>query len=308
MNIQQLRYLNEVVRCNLNISEAAAALFTSQPGVSKQIRLLEEELGVDIFVRNGKRIAAVTDPGHEVLGIARRILQESENLRQVGHEFKRQESGTLTIATTHTQARYALPGVVRAFTRDYPEVKLGLHQGNPTQIAEQLLSGEADIGIATESLALYEALVTLPCYEWHHCVVTPPDHPLLREKRLTLKNLAQYPIITYDFAFTGRNKINQAFSDAGITPNIALTAIDADVIKTYVELGLGVGIIAQMAFIPERDSGLRLIDAGHLIAPSTTRIAIRKNQYLRGFGYHFIELFAPHLTREVVSNTLHLTQ
>jgi LysR family cys regulon transcriptional activator len=308
MNIQQLRYLNEVVRCNLNISEAAAALFTSQPGVSKQIRLLEEELGVDIFVRNGKRIAAVTDPGHEVLGIARRILQESENLRQVGHEFKRQESGTLTIATTHTQARYALPGVVQAFTRDYPEVKLGLHQGNPTQIAEQLLSGEADIGIATESLALYEALVTLPCYEWHHCVVTPPDHPLLREKRLTLKNLAQYPIITYDFAFTGRNKINQAFSDAGITPNIALTAIDADVIKTYVELGLGVGIIAQMAFIPERDSGLRLIDAGHLIAPSTTRIAIRKNQYLRGFGYHFIELFAPHLTREVVSNTLHLTQ
>jgi LysR family cys regulon transcriptional activator len=297
-----------VVRCNLNISEAAAALFTSQPGVSKQIRLLEEELGIDIFVRNGKRLVAVTDPGREVLGIARRILQETENLRQVGHEFKQQESGTLIIATTHTQARYALPGVVQAFTRDYPEVKLGLHQGNPTQIAEQVLSGEADIGIATESLALYEALVTLPCYEWHHCVVTPPDHPLLREKRLTLKKLAQYPIITYDFAFTGRNKINQAFSAAGITPNIALTAIDADVIKTYVELGLGVGIIAQMAFIPERDTGLRLVDAGHLIAPSTTRIAIRKNQYLRGFGYHFIELFAPHLTREVVSSALHLSR
>lgn len=308
MNIQQLRYLNEVARCNLNISEAAAALYTSQPGVSKQIRLLEEELGIDIFVRNGKRLVAVTDPGREVLDIARRMLQETENLKHVGHEFKHQESGTLTIATTHTQARYALPEVVRAFTRDYPEVKLGLHQGNPTQIAEQVLSGEADIGIATESLALYEALVTLPCYEWHHCVVTPPDHPLLREKRLTLKKLAQYPIITYDFAFTGRNKINQAFNEAGITPNIALTAIDADVIKTYVELGLGVGIIAQMAFIPERDTGLRLIDAGHLIAPSTTRIAIRKNQYLRGFGYHFIELFAPHLTREVVSNALHLTQ
>jgi LysR family cys regulon transcriptional activator len=308
MNIQQLRYLNEVARCNLNISEAAAALFTSQPGVSKQIRLLEEELGIDIFVRNGKRLVAVTDPGREVLDIARRVLQETENLKHVGREFKQQDSGTLTIATTHTQARYALPGVVQAFTRDYPEVKLGLHQGNPTQIAEQVLSGEADIGIATESLALYEALVTLPCYEWHHCVVTPPDHPLLREKRLTLKKLAQYPIITYDFAFTGRNKINQAFSEAGIMPNIALTAIDADVIKTYVELGLGVGIIAQMAFIPERDSGLRLIDAGHLISPSTTRIAIRKNQYLRGFGYHFIELFAPHLTREVVSSALHLTQ
>lgn len=308
MNIQQLRYLNEVVRCNLNISEAAAALFTSQPGVSKQIRLLEEELGIDIFVRNGKRLVAVTDPGREVLDIARRVLQETENLKHVGREFKQQESGTLTIATTHTQARYALPGVIQAFTRDYPAVKLGLHQGNPTQIAEQVLSGEADIGIATESLALYEALVTLPCYEWHHCVVTPPDHPLLREKRLTLKKLAQYPIITYDFAFTGRNKINQAFSEAGIAPNIALTAIDADVIKTYVELGLGVGIIAQMAFIPERDTGLRLIDAGHLIAPSTTRIAVRKNQYLRGFGYHFIELFAPHLTREVVSSALHLTQ
>lgn len=308
MNIQQLRYLNEVARCNLNISEAAAALYTSQPGVSKQIRLLEEELGVDIFVRNGKRLVAVTDPGREVLDIARRVLQETENLKHVGREFKQQKKGTLTIATTHTQARYALPEVVRAFTRDYPEVKLGLHQGNPTQIAEQVLSGEADIGIATESLALYEALVTLPCYEWHHCVVTPPDHPLLNEKRLTLKKLAQYPIITYDFAFTGRNKINHAFSEAGIVPNIALTAIDADVIKTYVELGLGVGIVAQMAFIPERDTGLRMIDAGHLITPSTTRIAIRKNQYLRGFGYHFIELFAPHLTRDVVSRALHLTQ
>ncbi|MDD3883669.1 MAG: HTH-type transcriptional regulator CysB [Gallionella sp.] len=308
MNIQQLRYLNEVARCNLNISEAAAALYTSQPGVSKQIRLLEEELGIDIFVRNGKRLVAVTDPGREVLDIARRVLQETENLKHVGREFKQQESGTLTIATTHTQARYALPEVVRAFTRAYPEVKLGLHQGNPTQIAEQVLSGEADIGIATESLALYEALVTLPCYEWHHCVVTPPDHPLLKEKRLTLKKLAQYPIITYDFAFTGRNKINQAFSEAGIMPNIALTAIDADVIKTYVELGLGVGIVAQMAFVPERDNGLRMIDAGHLITPSTTRIAIRKNQYLRGFGYHFIELFAPHLTRDVVSRALHLTQ
>jgi len=308
MNIQQLRYLNEVARCNLNISEAAAALYTSQPGVSKQIRLLEEELGVDIFVRNGKRLVAVTDPGREVLDIARRVLQETENLKHVGREFKQQKKGTLTIATTHTQARYALPEVVRAFTRDYPEVKLGLHQGNPTQIAEQVLSGEADIGIATESLALYEALVTLPCYEWHHCVVTPPVHPLLNEKRLTLKKLAQYPIITYDFAFTGRNKINQAFSEAGIVPNIALTAIDADVIKTYVELGLGVGIVAQMAFIPERDTGLRMIDAGHLITPSTTRIAIRKNQYLRGFGYHFIELFAPHLTRDVVSRALHLTQ
>ncbi len=305
MNFPQLRYLNEIVRCNLNISDAANALYTSQPGVSKQIKLLEEELGIDIFVRNGKRIVAITEPGKVVLGIAQRMLHETENLKQVGQEFKQQDSGSLTIATTHTQARYALPRVVKAFTQRYPEVKLGLHQGSPVQIAEQVLSGEADIGIATESLALYDELVTLPCYEWHHCVVVPPKHPLLQEKRLTLKKLAQYPLITYDFAFTGRNKINKAFSDAGIEPNIALTAIDADVIKTYVELGLGVGIVAQMAFIPERDKHLHMLDAGHLFEPSTTRIAIRQNQYLRGFGYHFIELFAPHLTRDIVSKALH---
>ncbi len=305
MNLQQLRYLNEIVRCDLNISDAASALYTSQPGVSKQIKLLEEELGIDIFVRNGKRVVAITEPGKAVLEIAQRVLHETNNLKQVGQEFKRQDIGALTIATTHTQARYALPQVVKAFTKAYPEVKLGLHQGSPTQIAEQVLSGEVDIGIATESLALYDDLVTLPCYEWHHCVVVPPKHPLLNEKRLTLKKLAQYPIITYDFAFTGRNKINQAFSEAGIEPNIALTAIDADVIKTYVELGLGVGIVAQMAFIPDRDRHLRMIDAGHLFHPSTTRVAIRKNQYLRGFGYHFIELFAPQLTRDVIAQALH---
>lgn len=308
MNLQQLKYLNEVVRRGLNISDAANALYTSQPGVSKQIRLLEEELGIDIFVRNGKRIVAVTEPGKVVLDIAQRVLRETESLKQVGQEFKQQDSGSLTIATTHTQARYALPRVVQQFSLRYPGVKLGLHQGSPTQIAEQVLSGEADIGIATESLALYDELVTLPCYEWHHCVVVPPKHPLLEEKRLTLKKLAQYPIITYDFAFTGRNKINQAFSEAGIEPNIALTAIDADVIKTYVELGMGVGIVAQMAFVPERDRHLRMLDAGHLFEASTTRIAIRRNQYLRGFGYHFIELFAPHLTRDVVAEALHLTK
>lgn len=305
MNLQQLRYLNEVVRRNLNISDAANALFTSQPGVSKQIRLLEQELGFEIFVRNGKRIVALTEPGKAVLEIVQRVLRETDNLKQVGQEFSRQDSGSLIIATTHTQARYALPQVVREFTLRYPGVKLGLHQGNPTQIAEQVLSGEADIGIATESIALYDELVTLPCYEWHHCVVVPPGHALLQEKRLTLKKLAQYPIITYDFAFTGRNKINQAFSEAGIEPVIALTAIDADVIKTYVELGLGVGIVAQMAFIPERDRQLRMLDAGHLFQPSTTRVAMRQNQYLRGFGYHFIELFAPQLTPAIVSRALH---
>jgi LysR family cys regulon transcriptional activator len=305
MNLQQLRYLNEIVKNDLSISAAATALFTSQPGISKQIKLLEEELGVDIFVRNGKRLAALTDPGKLIVEVAARMLLDANNLKQLGSEFKNQQGGALTIATTHTQARYALPSVVKQFTQHYPDVKLSLHQGSPTQIAEQVLSGEVDIGIATESLVLYDELVTLPCYEWHHCVVVPPKHPLLQEKRLTLKKLAQYPIITYDFAFTGRNKINQAFSEAGITPNIALTAIDADVIKTYVELGMGVGIVAQMAFVPDRDKHLKMIDAGHLFEASTTRIAIRKNQYLRGFGYHFIELFAPHLTREIVSKALH---
>ena len=304
MNLQQLRFFNEIVRQGLKISDAASALYTSQPGISKQIKLLEEELGIEIFVRNGKRIVAITEPGKAVLAIAQRMLHDAENLKQVAQEFHSQGSGNLTIATTHTQARYALPPTVKQFIKRYPDVKLGLHQGNPTQIAEQVLSGEADIGIATESLALYDDLVTLPCYEWNHCVIAPPNHPLLAEKKLTLAKIAQYPIITYDFAFSGRGKINAAFEAANIQPNIALTAIDADVIKTYVELGLGIGILAKMAFIPERDKHLRMIDAGHLFKPSTTRIAIRKNEYLRGYTYDFIELFAPHLTRKVVAQAM----
>jgi LysR family cys regulon transcriptional activator len=307
MNLQQLRYLNEIVRQGLNISDAAAALYTSQPGVSKQIRLLEEELGLEIFVRNGKRIVAITEPGKAVLAIAQRMLHEAENLKQAAEEFHSRDTGHLTIATTHTQARYALPPTVKQFVKRYPGVKLGLHQGSPTQIAEQVLSGEADIGIATESLSLYDDLVTLPCYEWNHCVITPLHHPLLEEKKLTLAKIAQYPIITYDFAFSGRGKINAAFEAANIQPNIALTAIDADVIKTYVELGLGIGILAKMAYIPERDKRLAMIEADHLFKPSTTRIALRKNEYLRGYTYDFIELFAPHLTREVVAKAMHVS-
>ena len=307
MNLQQLRFLNEIVRQGLNISDAASALFTSQPGVSKQIRLLEEELGIEIFVRNGKRIVAITEPGKAVLAIAQRMLHDVDNLKQAAQEFHSQDSGRLTIATTHTQARYALPPTVKQFIKRYPGVQLGLHQGNPTQIAEQVLSGEADIGIATESLSLYDDLVTLPCYEWNHCVITPLHHPLLEEKKLTLAKIAQYPIITYDFAFSGRGKINAAFEAAKIQPNIALTAIDADVIKTYVELGLGIGILAKMAYIPERDKRLSMMDAGHLFKPSTTRIAIRKNEYLRGYTYDFIELFAPHLTRDVVAKAMHVS-
>jgi len=306
VNLQQLRYLNEVVNQKLNISGAANALYTSQPGISKQIKLLESELGIEIFVRNGKRLVAVTEPGKAVLEIAQRMLHDMDNLKQAAEEFHADDTGNLTIATTHTQARYALPPVVKQFMHRYQNVQLGLHQGSPTQIADQLLSGEANIGIATESLSLYDELVTLPCYEWHHCLVVPPNHPLLSEKNLTLAKIAEYPVITYDFAFSGRSKINEAFARAGIKPNIALTAIDADVIKTYVELGLGVGILADIAFIPERDRHLRMIKASNLFKVNTTRIAIRKNEFLRGYTYDFIELFAPLLTRPVVEEAMHV--
>jgi len=305
MKLQQLRYICEVARHNLNLSNAAEALFTSQPGISKQIRSLEDELGVDIFVRHGKRVVAVTEPGKAILEIAQRVLKDVENLRQVGEEFTEEDNGHLTIATTHTQARYALPHVIQRFTKRYPGVRLSLRQGSPTQISELVTSGEADIAIATEAIELYEDLVMLPCYEWNRCVLVPPGHPLLKAKKLTLQAMAGFPIITYDFAFTGRSRINQAFAGKGLTPNVVLTAIDADVIKTYVELGLGIGIVAMMAYDPKRDTHLRAMDASHLFEPSTTRIGIRKNSYLRGYTYELIEMFAPHLTRKVVDDAMH---
>ena len=305
MKLQQLRYICEVARQNLNLSNAAEALFTSQPGISKQIRSLEEELGVDIFVRHGKRVVAVTEPGKAILEISQRVLKDVENLKQVGEEFTEEDNGRLTIATTHTQARYALPHVIQRFTKRYPGVRLSLRQGSPTQISELVTSGEADIAIATEAIELYEDLVMLPCYEWNRCVLVQPGHPLLKAKKLTLEAMASFPIITYDFAFTGRSRINQAFAEKGLTPNVVLTAIDADVIKTYVELGLGIGIVAMMAYDPKRDTHLRAMDASHLFEPSTTRIGIRKNSYLRGYTYEFIEMFAPHLTRKVVDEAMH---
>ncbi len=301
MKLQQWRYVDEVVKQGLSISEAAEALHTSQPGISKQIRLLEQELGVEVFVRHGKRVVALTEPGQQILNIIRRLLRDAENLRQVAMEFASQDSGSLTIATTHTQARYALPPVVQRFTARYPKVRLSLRQGSPMQIAELVTSGEADIAIATEAIELFQELVMLPCYEWNRCVVTPPGHPLLKEKTLTLEAIARHPIITYDFAFTGRTAINKAFQAKGLTPNVVLTAIDADVIKTYVELGLGVGIMARMAFDPERDRTLRARDASHLFETSVTRIGIRRDSYLRGYVYDFIEMFASHLTRKVVA-------
>lgn len=301
MKLQQLRYLCEVVNHGLNLSKAAEFLHTSQPGISKQIRLLETELGVDIFVRNGKRVVETTPPGRAILEIAERMLKDAKNLKQVGQEFANEASGSLTIATTHTQARYALPPAIKDFTLRYPKVKLILRQGSPTQIAELVSSGVADIAIATEAIELFDQLVMLPCYQWNRCIVVPPRHPLLKLKKLTLEAIAAYPIITYDFAFTGRSRINQAFDAKGLVPNVVLTAIDADVIKTYVELGLGIGILAQMAFEPKRDKHLRSIDASHLFEPSTTRIGISRNSYLRGYVYDFIEIFSPHLDRATVT-------
>ncbi|MDA8416676.1 MAG: HTH-type transcriptional regulator CysB [Betaproteobacteria bacterium] len=300
MKIQQLRYLYEVVRQGLNVSLAAEKLHTSQPGVSKQIQLLEEELGVDILVRHGKRVIGITEPGKKILAITERILRDTENLKQVGAEYNNETVGSLSIATTHTQARYALPPVVEAFSERYPGVQLRLHQGNPTQIVEMVLSGEADIAIATEAIALCDELVMLPCHQWNRCVITQPGHPLQSERMLTLERIAEYPIITYDFAFSGRSQFNKAFTERNLNPDIVLTAIDADVIKTYVELGLGIGIVASLAFDPERDRNLRAIDVGHLFEPSTTKIGIRHGTYLRGYTYAFIEMFSPHLKHNTV--------
>jgi LysR family cys regulon transcriptional activator len=304
VNLQQLRYLCAVVDHGLNVSDAADALFTSQPGISKQVRQLEDELGVRVFVRHGKRLSALTPAGEAVVATARRALREVENLRRVGAEFKSEDTGVLAIATTHTQARYVLPPVIRDFAARYPKVKVVLHQGNPMQVAEQTASSEVDVGIATEALALLPELVTLPCYQWNRCVLVPRGHPLASESPLTLEALARYPIITYDFAFTGRSQINAAFDAEGLVPNVVLTALDSDVIKTYVELGMGVGIVAQMAHDPDRDRAFVKLDAGHLFAPSTTRLAVRRGAFLRGYVYDFIRLFAPALDRATVDAAL----
>ena len=304
MKLHQLRYVREVVKQGLNISMAAEVLHTSQPGVSKQIQLLEQELNLQIFQRSGKRLTGVTDPGKSIVELAERVLRDMENIKRIGDEFSHEDIGSLTIATTHTQARYRLPAAVKAFMEKYPNVKLNIHQGNPTQVAEQVASGEADVGIATEAISQYEKVLCLPAYQWNRCVVVPNGHELLSHLPLSLKKLTQYPLITYDFAFTGGSLVSSVFEKEGLVPNVVLTAIDADVIKTYVSLGLGVGLLAEMAYDKERDANLVAIDASQLFPASTTFVGIRRDAYLRKFAYDFIELLAPNFDRRAVNEAL----
>ena len=300
MKPRQPHYIHEVARRGLHVNAAAEALFTSQPGVSKQIRLLEDELGVDIFQRNGKHLTEVTPAGKRILEYTSRLLAEVENISNIAGEFRDTDRGDLRIATTHTQARYALPPMIQKFRARYPKVTLHLHQGSPPQIAKMAADGQVDFAIATEAIEHFEQLVMLPCYRWNRCILITPDHPLPAIKKLTLKDVAQYPIVTYTFGFTGRSKLDQAFSAQGLKPDVVLTAVDADVIKTYVRAGLGVGIVADMAYDPRQDKDLMRLPANHLFEPSTTHIGFRYGSFLRGYMYDFIALFAPHLTREVI--------
>ncbi|WJF88937.1 CysB family HTH-type transcriptional regulator [Paraburkholderia bonniea] len=307
MNFQQLRFVREAVRQNMNLTEAANVLFTSQSGVSKQIKDLEDELGVDIFIRRGKRLTGLTEPGKAVHQIIERMLLDAENLRRVARQYADQDNGHLVVATTHTQARYALPKVIHQFTEVFPKVHLALRQGSPQQIAQMIINGEADIGISTEALDRYPDIITFPCYSWRHVVVVPQNHPLVGRPDLTLDEIADYPVITYDQDFTGRSHIDQAFAKAGAVPDVVLTAIDADVIKTYVELGMGVGIVAAMAHDPKRDTGLVALDTQHLFEASTTRIGLRKGAFLRAYAYRLIEMFAPHLDQAAIASQLRET-
>jgi LysR family cys regulon transcriptional activator len=305
MNFQQLRSVREAARRGYNLTEVANALFTSQPGVSRQIRELEDELGVVIFERNGKRLTGLTGPGKGILTIIERLLVEAENLQQASREYSDQDTGTLTVAVTHTQARYAVPQVVQSFRAAFPNVRIALQQSAPEHIAECVLSGKADIGIATEGLSTFPDLVSFPCYRWSHLVVVPDGHPLLSSTPLKFEDLAAHPLITYDVGFTGRSHIDEGFAQAGVSPDIVLTAMDSDVIKQYVSLGMGVGIVASMAFDHSRDKGLRAIEASHLFAPNVTRLAVRRGAYLRAYAYHFIERFAPGFTRADIEGALH---
>ena len=305
MNFQQLRSVQETLRQNLNLTQVALALHTSQPGVSKQIRELEDELGVQIFVRNGKRLTGLTPPGRAVLQWVERVLAEQQNLKRAAADFAEEKTGTLTIGTTHTQARYSLPPAIRSFKRRFPLVELSIIQGTPSHIAALVMGGQADVCIATETIAQHPGLVGLPCHRWHHIVVTPAKHPLLALKRPSLQDLAQYPIVTYDGAFAGRSTINQAFAAAGLEPHVVLSAVDSDVIKTYVRLGMGVGIVAEMAVREDAPGGdLASRPLGHLFGQNVTRIAFKRGAYLRNYVYSFAELLSDRLNRPLLERAM----
>lgn len=305
MNFQQLHIIRETARQNFNLTEVAHALFTSQPGVSKHIKDLEEELGIEIFIRKGKRILGLTDPGKDLLVFVERMLHDARNIKTLAEQYSQRNEGQLIVAATHTQARYVLPEVIAAFKKEFPHVHLKLHQGSPKEIAELLLSGEADIGIATEAVAEQDELASFVFYHWHHFLVVPKGHPLQDAGAPTLEAIAQYPVITYHEGFTGRTAIDQVFKNAGLTPDVVLSALDADVIKAYVELGLGIGIVASMAFHPKRDEGLVQLNCEHIFPQNTARIAVRKRRCLRGFAYRFIELCAPELKADTIKAQVH---
>lgn len=300
MKLQQLKYIVEVVNHSLNVSSTAESLYTSQPGISKQVRLLEDELGVQIFERSGKHLTRVTPSGEEIVKISREILSRVDSIKAVAGEHTHPEKGLLNITTTHTQARYALPDVIKGFTSRYPQVSLHMHQGTPTQMSDAIAKGTADFAIATEALHLYHDAIMLPCYHWNRSIVVNKDHPLAQKKHVTVHDLAVYELVTYVFGFTGRSELDSAFNKAGLTPKIVFTATDADVIKTYVRLGIGVGVIASMAMDPERDSDLVAIDASHIFDASTTTIGFKRGSFLKSYMYDFMERFAPHLTRPIV--------
>jgi LysR family cys regulon transcriptional activator len=305
MNLHQFRFVQEAVRRNLNLTEAAKALHTSQPGVSKAIIELEEELGVEIFARHGKRLKRVTEPGQHVLKSIELIMREVGNLKRIGEQFSAQDSGTLSIATTHTQARYVLPVPVAKLREAYPKVSVSLHQGSPDQVARMVIEEVAEIGIATESLSDYQELVTLPCYEWEHVLVLPQGHPMARKERIALEDIAAEPLVTYHPSFTGRTRIDQAFAHKKLEPRIALEAIDSDVIKTYVRLGLGIGIVAEMAV---RDDGnnndLIVRPLGNLFGKNLARVAFKRGAYLRNFVYRFAELLSDRLDRNLIAKAM----
>ena len=304
MKLHQLRYIWEVAKQGLNVSQAAAHLYSSQPGISKQIRLLEEELGLQIFTRRGKHLVEITPAGLEILETSGEILQQIEKIQSLAQEHSDAHRGSLSLATTHTQYRYVLPPIIRRFIDKYPDVALHMHQGTPTQISAAAVNAEADFAIATEALELYTDLHMLPCYRWNRSILVPKGHPLLEESNISLYKIASYPIITYTFGFTGRSKLDESFDAQGLKPRVVLTAADADVIKTYVRLGLGIGIVASMAFDAEIDKDLVVLDASGLFEPSTTKIGFRRNSYFRGYMYDFIEMFAPHLNRDLVRRSL----